>query len=76
MIRKMKCPCKGCPDRTITCHGVCKKYHDWKKDLEERKEWLNKNKNIQTEQHRQNVTRMVRRNAKGHNGGNAKARWD
>lgn len=39
----LKCPCKGCTDRTITCHGVCLKYKDWqiydravKEDLKER----------------------------------------
>lgn len=26
----MKCPCKGCTDRTITCHSVCSKYEEWK----------------------------------------------
>ena len=26
----LKCPCKGCTDRTVTCHSVCKKYEDWK----------------------------------------------
>lgn len=26
----MICPCKGCVDRTITCHGVCKRYQEWK----------------------------------------------
>lgn len=26
----MKCPCKGCNDRTVTCHGACKKYSEWK----------------------------------------------
>ena len=31
----MKCPCKGCQDRTITCHGVCQKYQDWKQEREE-----------------------------------------
>lgn len=24
------CPCKDCDTRTITCHGVCKEYKDWK----------------------------------------------
>ena len=33
-------PCKGCTDRTITCHGVCKKYQAWKKEDEEKKKWL------------------------------------
>ena len=26
----MKCPCKGCTERTLTCHGVCHRYEDWK----------------------------------------------
>ena len=26
----MKCPCKECNDRTITCHSVCKRYTEWK----------------------------------------------
>ena len=24
------CPCKGCDRRTMTCHGVCVQYKDWK----------------------------------------------
>lgn len=32
----MICPCKGCEDRTITCHGVCKRYQEWKAWIEER----------------------------------------
>ena len=26
----MKCPCKGCENRTVTCHGTCKGYQEWK----------------------------------------------
>ena len=26
----MNCPCKGCHDRTVTCHGVCEKFAEWK----------------------------------------------
>lgn len=37
-------PCRGCPDRTVTCHGFCKKYQDWKKEHDEAMEWL-KDKN-------------------------------
>jgi hypothetical protein len=36
----MKCPCKGCTDRTVTCHGVCKRYEEWKKEHEIKKKWL------------------------------------
>ena len=25
-----KCPCKGCENRTVTCHSVCRRYEDWK----------------------------------------------
>lgn len=31
----MKCPCKGCADRTITCHSVCRRYAEWKDWKEE-----------------------------------------
>ena len=31
----MKCPCKGCTDRTITCHSVCRRYAEWKDWKEE-----------------------------------------
>jgi len=24
-----KCPCQGCEDRVIGCHGQCKKYKNW-----------------------------------------------
>ena len=33
----MKCPCKDCLDRTMTCHGVCDRYKAWKKWYEEMK---------------------------------------
>jgi len=23
-------PCKGCSDRTATCHGTCQAYREWK----------------------------------------------
>lgn len=24
-----KCPCKGCNDRTDSCHGTCEAYAEW-----------------------------------------------
>ena len=30
----MMSPCKGCENRTVTCHGVCAKYQEFKKELE------------------------------------------
>ena len=29
-----KCTCKGCEERTLTCHGFCSKYKEWKAELE------------------------------------------
>lgn len=26
------CPCNGCEDRQIGCHGKCERYNDWKKE--------------------------------------------
>ena len=31
-------PCKGCKERVVGCHGVCKKHHDWKESGVEAKE--------------------------------------
>lgn len=28
------CPCNGCNERTLTCHGFCSKYKEWKALLE------------------------------------------
>ena len=25
----MKCPCKGCLDRKLGCHGRCERYQEW-----------------------------------------------
>lgn len=26
----MKCPCRDCNNRTVTCHGFCEQYKEWK----------------------------------------------
>ena len=36
----MKCPCHGCDHRTITCHGVCRSYQEWKAYNDKRRKWL------------------------------------
>lgn len=37
-----KSPCKGCLDRTITCHTMCRRYQEWKsvheKEVEQAKQ--------------------------------------
>lgn len=37
-----KCPCHGCTDRYVGCHGKCQAYQDWKTCEEERKEAIKK----------------------------------
>lgn len=29
------CPCKGCSDRELHCHGQCGKYKEWKAKIAE-----------------------------------------
>lgn len=41
-------PCRGCPDRTVTCHGFCKRYQDWKKEHDDAMEWLKEKNSIPT----------------------------
>ena len=36
----MKCPCRGCTDRTLTCHGICERFGEWKKEEAKKKAWL------------------------------------
>ena len=37
---QMKCPCKGCTERTVTCHGVCRRYQEWKMERDNVNQWL------------------------------------
>ena len=67
----MKCPCRGCTDRTITCHGVCKKYQKWKKWNEERRAWLKSQLPITSEGVKKREIENIRRRAKYGPGG----RW-
>ena len=38
----MKCPCKGCGKRTITCHSVCAEYKEWSAHNEQIREMKRK----------------------------------
>lgn len=29
-----KCPCKGCADRMLMCHTICRSYKAWKAENE------------------------------------------
>ena len=63
----MKCPCRGCTTRTLTCKyaGQCKPWEDWKKEEQEKKEWLDSFKPIRSEQMEKQVHKNVRRKARG-----------
>mgnify|MGYP007004264932 FL=1 len=37
-------PCKGCSDRHCACSTTCEKYLEWRKEYDEKKEWLKENK--------------------------------
>ena len=67
----MRCPCKGCTDRTITCHSVCNKYIDWKKNKDEENNWLIRQRPIMSEDGKKRLEKQMRRKARGwiRNGG-------
>lgn len=56
----MKCPCKECFHRTLTCHGFCKGYKEWKAWLDEKNE--KKRKEIEsTHTHHPNKEKALRK---------------
>lgn len=67
----MKCPCRGCTDRTVTCHGVCKRYQEWKKYNDDRKAWLKAQMPMTSEGVKKREIENLRRKAKYGN----RSRW-
>ena len=63
----MKCPCRGCLDRTLTCHyvGHCQKWEDWKKYEADKKEWEEKQKPHVSEALYKKSTENIKRKARG-----------
>lgn len=39
-MRKNGCPCSGCEERSVECHGKCEKYKAWCDKRKEDKEKL------------------------------------
>lgn len=64
----MKFPCKGCTDRTITCHGVCKRYKEWKKEIAEKNKWLHRSRPVYSDRAKQRYRNNVRNRARGWTG--------
>lgn len=65
----MECPCRGFTDRTITCHGVCQRYQDWKKNREDVNNWLIKQRPIQSETAAKKFREKVIKRARGYEKG-------
>ena len=62
---KQKCPCHGCDRRTVTCHGVCREYQEWKAEREKVNQWLNDQKPITSERLKKNEAEKIRKKARG-----------
>ena len=64
----MKCPCKGCDKRTITCHGVCQRYQSWRKYMDDVNKWLNDQKPESNNSALKGEIRKIKNRARGWNG--------
>ena len=64
----MKCPCRGCLDRTMTCHGFCERYQDWKQNHEDERRWIREQLPITSETMRKKANENIRRKARGWRG--------
>ena len=62
---KKKCPCHGCDRRTVTCHGVCREYQEWKTEREKVNQWLNDQKPIASERLKRSEAEKIRKKARG-----------
>ena len=63
----MKCPCKGCQDRTVTCHydGYCDKWAEWKQYEKGKKEWLDSFKPTDSDEMRKREIKNIKARARG-----------
>ena len=59
-----KCPCNGCADRRLTCHGFCRQYKDWQKEKQAETEWLREQNWTRTEHQRDSFFAMMRKKAR------------
>ena len=62
----MKCPCKGCTDRKLNCHGACERFQEWKTEDAKRKAWLNGFKYETNDQMRRGERRKLINKARGY----------
>jgi hypothetical protein len=61
----MKNPCNGCTDRTVACHGVCRRYQEWKAEQKKVKQWLREHTNEPSSGSVKAYYERIRRAARG-----------
>lgn len=63
----MKCPCRGCADRTMTCKyaGQCEKWETYKAEEKKKKEWERNQKPIYSEQCKKSMDKNIVVKARG-----------
>ena len=64
----MKCPCRGCTDRTLTYHAVCERFGEWKKYEADRKAWLAQFGPVTSEQIKKGEIKKIRSRQRGWGG--------
>lgn len=64
----IKCPCRGCERRTLTCRQVCKPWQEWKEEQKAVKEWLDSFKPVHSESALRHMNRQIKSKARGWTG--------
>ena len=60
------CPCYGCTNRTITCHGVCRPYQEWSEDRRKQKIWLDEHRPILSDRAKNAFQKKVVKRLRGY----------
>ena len=55
------CPCKGCTERTATCHGECLMYREYKASLSDNKAEIARQREAEYLYY-ENLRRLIRNN--------------
>lgn len=63
----MRCPCRGCTDRTVTCHceGQCERWGEWRAYHEARKKWLKDQLPVTSEESKKRANKNIVQKARG-----------
>jgi len=58
-------PCKGCEDKMVGCHSVCRSYKEWKEETHAESEWLKSHRVDMTEPARRRQIEWLKKNRGG-----------